>query len=416
MSNIIIIGGGASGMLAAITAGRHGHHVILLEKNEKLGKKLYITGKGRCNLTNACDADTFFNNIMNGRKFMYSSFHGFTNDQTIAFFEELGLKTKVERGERVFPQSDKSSDVIRVLSQEIKKSEYHIEVQLNAEVEKVLASDTSPARMITGVLLKDGKKLFADAVIIATGGCSYSACGTTGDGYRFAKEMGHTLVSCQPALVPFETKEQYPQKLQGLSLKNVKARLMYQDKKLYEELGEMLFTHFGISGPLVLTASSFVKMEMYGENLHMLIDLKPALDIQQLDSRILRDFGENQNKQFRNSLGKLLPAKMIPVIIQLSGIDENKRVNEITKEERNQLVHLLKNLKMTIIANRGYNEAIITRGGISLKEVNPKTMESKLVKGLYFTGEVLDVDALTGGFNLQIAWSTAYAAGSNIEI
>lgn len=411
MSNIIIIGGGASGMLAAIIAGRRGHHVTILEKNEKLGKKLFITGKGRCNLTNACDADTFFNNIMNGRKFMYSSFHGFTNEQTISFFEELGLKTKVERGGRVFPQSDKSSDVIRVLQQEIKRPEYRIDIRLNTEVKSILNMNQE----VKGVMLKNNMKLQADAVIIATGGCSYRACGTTGDGYRFAKESGHTIIACQSALVPFETKEPYPQMLQGLSLKNVNAKLMYQDKKIYEEMGEMLFTHFGVSGPLVLTASSFVKPDMYGADLHMIIDLKPALDTQQLDSRILRDFADNQNKQFRNSLGKLLPSKLIPIIIRLSGIDENKRVNEITKEERGNLVQLLKNLTLTITANRGYDEAIITRGGISLKEVNPKTMESKLVKGLYFTGEVLDIDALTGGFNLQIAWSTAYAAGSAIE-
>ena len=410
MSNIIIIGGGASGMLAAIIAGRQGHEVTLIEKNEKLGKKLYITGKGRCNLTNACDADTFFNHLVSGKKFMYSSFYGFTNDQTIEFFEELGLKTKIERGERVFPVSDKSSDVIRALQQEIKKPENHIKVLLNTEVKKVLQSDG----MIEGVLLKDDTKLNADDVMIATGGCSYRACGTTGDGYRFAEELGHTLVNRQPALVPFETQEGYTKELQGLSLKNVKARLMYDDKKLYEDLGEMLFTHFGVSGPLVLTASSYVKPEMYGNHLHLIIDLKPALDVQQLDARVLRDFADCQNKQFRNALSKLLPAKMIPVIIQLSGIHEGKKVNEITKEERGRLVHLLKNIEMTICSNRGYDEAIITRGGVSLKEINPKTMESKLVKGLYFAGEVLDVDALTGGFNLQVAWSTAYAAGSSM--
>ena len=410
MSRVIIIGGGASGMMAAIAAADNGHHVTLLEKNDKLGKKLFITGKGRCNLTNACDAETFFDHIMSGKKFMYSAFYGFSNDETIGWFEAHGLTTKTERGERVFPASDHSSDVIKALETTMRSSNPTVRVRLQTAVEKLLFDQ----ERITGVLLKDRTSLEADAVIVATGGCSYPACGSTGDGYRFAVSAGHKVTDRQPALVPLEIKEKWIQELQGLSLKNVEVRINRNHKKIYEGFGEMLFTHYGVSGPLILSASSHINQEMYGDGLKLSIDLKPALSEQQLDERVQRDFMENQNRHFKNALNKLLPAKLIPVVIQMSCIGEDRQINGITHEERGRLVHVLKHLEMTVTGTRGFEEAIITRGGISLKEINPATMESKIVKGLYFIGEVLDIDALTGGFNLQIAWSTAYAAGNSI--
>lgn len=411
MKTVIIVGGGASGMMAAAVASENGHRVTLLEKNEKLGKKLFITGKGRCNLTNACDAETFFDHMISGKKFMYSSFYGFSNTETVSWFEENGLKVKTERGDRVFPESDHSSDVIRTLERKLKSGSNLVKIRLKTEVKEVMLGENS---QVTGVILKDGERLSADAVIIATGGCSYPACGSTGDGYRFGEQTGHHLTDRQPALVPLVAAEDWIRELQGLSLKNVTATLVCGRKKVYEDFGEMLFTHFGVSGPLILSASSYIKPDMYQEGLKLMIDLKPALSEQQLDERVLRDFAENQNKQFKNSLSKLLPAKLIPVIIRLSGIKEDRHVNEITREERSQLVHVLKQMEVTITGSRGFEEAIITHGGISLKDINPSTMESKLVSGLYFTGEVLDLDALTGGFNLQIAWSTGYAAGKAI--
>jgi len=408
---VIIIGGGAAGMLAAIEAGRNGNSVSLYEKNDKLGKKLYITGKGRCNLTNACDDATFFQNIITGKKFMYSSFYKMSNQQTIAYFEALGLRTKTERGERVFPVSDHSSDVIRVLENELKNNRYNIRIYLRKEIVKIEHKNGK----ICSVVLKDGSKAMADSVVVATGGYSYPACGSTGDGYRFALECGHTVSEQRPALVPLEVEETFAKELQGLSLKNVKAIISVDDKNIYEGFGEMLFTHFGVSGPLILTASSFLKREMYDGKVKLSLDLKPALSMQQLDERVLRDFAENQNRQFKNALGKLLPVKLIPIVIQLSGIHEDKKVNEIKKEERLRLITVLKKFEMTISGDRGFTEAVITQGGITLKEINPGTLESKIVKGLYFVGEVLDVDALTGGFNLQIAWSTGYLAGNSIK-
>jgi predicted Rossmann fold flavoprotein len=408
---VIIIGGGAAGMLAAIEAGRNGNRVSLYEKNDKLGKKLYITGKGRCNLTNACEDVTFFQNIVTGKKFMYSAFYEMSNHQTINYFEELGLKTKIERGERVFPVSDHSSDVIRALENELKNNQYNICIHLRKEIVKIEHKNGT----VSGVVLKDGSKAEADSVIVATGGRSYPACGSTGDGYRFALECGHTVSEQRPALVPLEIEEAFVKELQGLSLKNVKAMIRMDDKNIYEGFGEMLFTHFGVSGPLILTASSFLKREMYNRRMKLILDLKPALSMQQLNERVLRDFAENQNRQYKNALGKLLPVKLIPIIIQLSGIHEDKKVNEISKEERLKLISLLKNFEMTVVGDRGFTEAVITQGGITLKEINPSTMESKIVKGLYFVGEVLDVDALTGGFNLQIAWSTGYLAGNSIK-
>ena len=412
MKQVIVIGGGAAGMMAAIISARNGHKVTLLEQNEKLGKKLYITGKGRCNLTNASDMEVLFSNVVSNAKFLYSAFYGFDNYQTIAFFEELGLKTKIERGERVFPESDKSSDVIMVLQKELKKLD--VKVLLYTKAEEILEENGHTK----GVMIKkDGEKkmIKADAVVIATGGISYPSTGSTGDGHRMAKDMGHTITKLYPALVPFEIEESFAKELQGLSLKNVGLTLYAGKKKVYDSFGEMLFTHFGISGPLVLSASSYVSGYIQKQSMEVEIDLKPALSEEQLDARIVRDFGELQNKQFKNGLDKLLPKKLIPVIIELSGIEKNKSIHSITKEERRKLVMLLKHFSMHLKGLRGYNEAIITKGGVSIKDVNPHTMESKRIKGLYFAGEVLDLDALTGGYNLQIAWSTGYLAGTSIE-
>jgi hypothetical protein len=383
--------------------------VTLLEQNEKLGKKLFITGKGRCNITNAGDMDTLFSNVMSNRKFLYSAFYAFDNEQVISFLEENGLHTKIERGNRVFPVSDHSSDVIAAINRALKKEK--VNVKLHSKVSDIITESSA----VTGVRLSDGKIINADAVIVATGGFSYQSTGSTGDGYRMAEESGHRLVERTPSLVPFEIKEEWVKELQGLSLKNVSVSIFNKKKKLYEDFGEMLFTHFGVSGPLILTASGMIRPSLFSQELSLCIDLKPALDAEQLDKRILRDFDEAKNKQFKNSLGGLLPTKLIPVIIELSGIDPEKKVNEISKKERAELVALLKKLPLTVTGLRGWNEAIITKGGVSVKDVNPSTMESKLISGLYFCGEVLDLDALTGGFNLQIAWSTGYLAGISIS-
>lgn len=408
MQRVIVVGGGAAGMMAAIRAAELGNKVLLLEKNEKLGKKIYITGKGRCNLTNACDTEELFGNVPRNARFLYSAFYTFSNWQTIAFFEENGLKTKTERGERVFPVSDHSSDVIATLKRRLEKE--GVEVRLHTEVAELLVG---VAKQVRGVRLSDGRELTADRVIIATGGVSYPATGSTGDGYRFAKELGHTVTRCIPSLVPFEAAEDWVPKLQGLSLKNISVSIYKDSKRLYEGFGEMLFTHFGVSGPLLLSASSLVNDYWNRFPLQLKIDLKPALTEQQLDKRILRDFEENANKSLKNAVQKLFPARLVPVMTALSGIPEEKRVNEITREERAAFVQLIKGLPVTLTGFRDFKEAIITRGGVSVKEVNPSTMESKLVKGLYFAGEVLDLDALTGGFNLQIAWSTGYTAGDS---
>ncbi len=408
MKKVIVIGGGAAGMMAAYQAAIGGNTVTLLEQNEKLGKKLFITGKGRCNLTNAGEMEELFANVMSNRKFLYSAFYGFDNEQVIAFFEEQGLPTKVERGNRVFPQSDHSSDVIAAMKRALDKA--GVLIRLHTKVAGLLTEDGH----ITGVQLADGTRLSAEAVIVATGGLSYPSTGSTGDGLRMAEASGHRLVECTPSLVPFETKEAWVKELQGLSLRNVSVSIFNGKKKLYEDFGEMLFTHFGVSGPLILSASGSIKPKLFVESLSLFIDLKPALDEEQLDQRILRDFDGMKNKQFRNSLSHLLPAKMIPVVVELSGIHSDKKVNEISKEERKNLVHLLKHLPLTIKGLRGWNEAIITKGGVCVKDINPSTMESKLVQGLYFCGEVLDLDALTGGYNLQIAWSSGFLAGSNI--
>lgn len=407
MSNVIVVGGGAAGMMAAVFAARNGQNVQLLEKNEKLGKKLFITGKGRCNITNAADIEDLFTAVTSNPKFLYSGFYSFTNQQVIDFFEELGVKTKIERGERVFPVSDHSSDVIAAFSRELKL--LGVAVSLHTEVRELLCEQDK----VYGVLLTNGKKMKADAVIVATGGISYPSTGSTGDGYRFAKETGHRVTELLPSLVPMEVRQWYAKELQGLSLRNIEIRITDGKKKLYEEFGEMLFTHYGVTGPVILSASSVVGKTLRKKELTLHIDLKPALSEEQLDKRILREFDANHNKQYKNSIDSLFPAKLKPVMIELSEIEPEKKVNEITKEERQRLVHLIKDFTMTLTGLRSYNEAIITKGGVSVKEIDPGTMESKKMKGLYFAGEVLDLDAMTGGYNLQIAWSTGYLAGIN---
>lgn len=407
MRRIIVVGGGAAGMMAAVTAARKGKNVLLLEKNEKLGKKLFITGKGRCNITNSAEIDELFSAVVSNPKFLYSSFYSLTNDQVIEFFEELGVKTKVERGGRVFPESDHSSDVIRALEQELKR--LGAEIRLRTEVKEILAE----GGRAKGVRLSSGEKLNADAVIIATGGISYPSTGSTGDGYRFARECGHKVTELSPALVPMEVEEWYAKELMGLSLRNIEIKITDGKKKLYEEFGEMLFTHYGVTGPVILSASSIVGKKLKEHPLTLHIDLKPALTEEQLDKRVLREFEANHNRQFKNAVDSLFPAKLKPVIVELSGIPEEKKVNEVTKEERLRFVRMIKDFSMTLTAMRGYNEAIITKGGVSVKEIDPGTMESKLVNRLYFAGEVLDLDAVTGGYNLQIAWSTGYLAGMN---
>lgn len=408
MSNVIVIGGGAAGMFAALGAAEAGHRVTILEQNEKLGKKIYITGKGRCNLTNACDTEEIFAHVPRNAKFLYSAIYTYDNFRVMDFFEVNGMPVKTERGNRVFPVSDHSSDVISTLQKALEKA--GVEVLLHTKVTEILSKDGK----IAGVRLKNGEKRTVDAIILATGGKSYSSTGSTGDGFVFAEQLGHKIEEPVPSLVPMTVLEDYCMQMQGLSLRNVQATIREGGKVIFEEFGEMLFTHFGVSGPLMLSASSVVNDRLRKKNLSLTIDLKPALSEEQLDARILRDFEENKNRQFKNSVKGLLPAKMIPVVISLSGIDPEKKINGITKQERKKLVECIKAFPLTLTGLRGFNEAIITRGGVSVKQVDPSTMESKLVKGLYFAGEILDVDAYTGGFNLQIAWSTGYLAGSSI--
>mgnify|MGYP000886522476 CR=1 FL=1 len=410
MKKIFVVGGGASGMMAAIAAGRNGHKVTLFEKNEKLGKKLYITGKGRCNLTNNCDRDTFFNNVISNPKFLYKAFNTFSTTDVIDFFEQLGLKTKTERGSRVFPISDKSSDIISALRDELIR--LGVDIRYNSEVSHILCESGA----FRGIRLKDNDdELLADAVIIGTGGLSYPLTGSTGDGYKFAKKYGHSVTDLSPSLVALYVSESYVKELMGLSLKNISITINCGKKKVYDDFGELLFTHFGVSGPVILSASRFIIPHISSkEDIILSIDLKPALLNEQLDQRVLRDFDEFKNKQFKNSLGHLLPNKLIDVIIRLSCIDPEKQVNSITKEERLRLVNIIKNFTLHITRLASYNQAVITKGGINIKEINPQTMESKLIKNMYFVGEVLDLDALTGGFNLQIAWSTGYLAGYSV--
>lgn len=405
MKTVIVIGGGPAGMMAAGVAAGRGLKVILLEKKDRCGRKLFITGKGRCNLTNDTDPENLIANTPGNPYFMYSAFYGFTAQDTMSFFEGLGVKVKVERGNRVFPVSDKSGDIVRALERFVKKS--GVEIRLNTKADGII----SEGGRVTGV--KSGGKIIpCDSVIIATGGLSYPVTGSDGDGYRFAKKMGHRVTALYPSLVPLITKEKWVSSLMGLSLKNVRLTVKIDGKQVYSDFGEMLFTHYGISGPLVLTASRYVT-DKTDKKIEAYIDLKPALSDKELDNRLLRDFVKYVNKDFKNALDDLLPMKLIPVIIKLSGISPDKKVNSITKEERLTLLKLIKGLKLTVTATSGYNEAVVTTGGVDVDEIDPSTMESKLVKGLFFAGEVIDVDAYTGGFNLQIAFATGHLAGSN---
>lgn len=408
MSKVVIVGGGAAGMMAAIISARKGNEVSLYEQNEKLGKKLFITGKGRCNVTNDSDCEELLSNVISNPKFLYSAFYDFDAGACMDFFESLGVRLKTERGNRVFPHSDHSSDIIRALEYEMRR--LGVKIFLNTAVKEVLVE----ADRCVGVLLSDGGRATADSVLLATGGVSYPLTGANGSGLKMAQELGHKVTPLYPALVPLRIKETWCHELMGLSLRNVSLQIKNGKKKLYEGFGEMLFTHFGVSGPLVLSASSKIVKKIEKGELSLFIDLKPALTNEQLDKRILRDFEAAHNKQFKNSLKDLLPTKLIPVLIALSGISPEKKVNEITRGERMTLVNLMKQLPLTITGTGDFKEAIITQGGISVKEINPSTMESKVVKNLYFAGECMDVDALTGGFNLQIAWSTGYLAGTSM--
>ena len=400
---VVVVGGGASGMVTAIFQKRLGNDVILIEKNEKLGKKLYITGKGRCNLCNDCDEGEFLQNVVNNSKFLTSAIYSFNPQKTMEFFEELGLSLKTERGNRVFPVSDKSSDVIKVLQNELISSK--VEVHLNETVIKTSVSSDGIFSIIT-----DKTEYFADKLIIATGGITYTSTGSTGDGYLFAKRFGHTVTDTYPSLCGINLLGEDYKLLQGVTLKNVELKVEDDNKVIFTERGELLFTHYGVSGPLVLTASALL-CRRKGNKIKLSIDLKPALDKETLDKRILRDFLEFKNKEIKNSLDKLLPKALINLIIDRSKIPPYKKVSQITSNERLRLIETIKNLSFDFSSLRGANEAVITSGGVCVKEINPKTMESKLVKNLYFVGEVLDVDAFTGGFNLQIAFSTAHSAG-----
>lgn len=405
MKKVIVTGGGPAGMMAAIRAAENGAQVILFEKNNRLGRKLSITGKGRCNLTNAADTQEIIKNIPGNGKFLNSALNSFTSNDTINFFEELGLKTKLERGNRIFPESDNAAEVIEVLTKKLES--LNIEVRLNSRVENII----SDGKKILGVEV-NGKFFDCDAVILATGGASYPLTGSTGDGFKFAKSLGHTVTEILPALVPLEVEEDFVQELQGLSLKNVRVTLKVDEKIVTEIFGEMLFTHFGISGPIILTLSRQVARFLAQKKfVEVLINLKPALTPEQLDARILRDFDKFKGKIIKNAMVELLPQKLIPVILDLAYIDENKKVDEITKVERQKILEILRGLPLTISATRPLAEAIVTAGGVSIKEVNPKTMESKIVENLFIAGEVLDIDGNTGGFNLQAAWATGNAAG-----
>lgn len=404
MSKVLMIGGGAAGMMASIFAAEAGHEVHVFEQNEKLGKKLFITGKGRCNFTNDCPVEDLFKNVVTNPKFLYSAFYGFDSQQAIRFFEDLGVRTKTERGGRAFPASDHSSDIILAMERRMKA--LGVKIHLKSKVVSVCVHDGA----VTGVILENGANIPGDRILVATGGISYPTTGATGDGYRFAEETGHTVKEPAPSLVPLVTEEDYIPRLQGLALKNVQLTVLDGRKKVFDEFGEMLFTHCGISGPLALSASAYAGKRLEKNPLRAQIDLKPALSEEQLDARLLRMFEEAKNRQFKNSLQGLFPAKLTPVMIELSGIPEEKKVNEISRQERQSFVHLIKTFSFTITGTGEYKEAIITRGGVSVREIDPKTMQSKRVSGLFFAGEVLDVDAVTGGYNLQIAWSTAYAA------
>ena len=408
MQTVIVVGGGAAGMMAAIKASNSDNKVILIEHNEKLGKKVFITGKGRCNLTNASDIENIFNNIVSNPKFMYSSLYSFTNEDVIELFESHGMKTKVERGNRVFPASDKSSDVIKTLKNILMAN--NVDIRLNTELKDIGITDGKVVSIST-----NKGQIKCDKLILATGGLSYPVTGSDGKVMKLLTKYGHTIKDTRPALVPLNVKEEYVKELQGLSLKNVEASFYRPakpgKKPVYKEFGEMLFTHFGVTGPVILSASSIIGKYLENEKIVLKIDLKPALDKDKLDARIIREFNENINKDIRNSLDSLLPKSLIPIMIKVSDIDTYKKVHEISKEERTRLLENIKGLNFEVISLRDYNEAIITQGGINVKEVDPGTMESKYIKDLYLAGEMLDLDAFTGGYNLQIAWSTGALAG-----
>jgi hypothetical protein len=461
---VLVIGGGPAGMMSAITSAKAKNEVILIEKNASLGKKLLITGKGRCNITSSLDMSDFMKNIPGNGKFLYSAFQNYTNEDIISMLKANGLEVKNERGNRIFPITDKAQDVLNCFERELKKN--GVKVIYNSKVSKILvdkvenvdnininiaeknnlldteefsennlkdksidSNTTSKSNnknlklIVKGVELENKTKIFADKIILSTGGKSYPATGSTGDGYKLAKQLGHTVTDVRASIVPLEAEKEKCQSLQGLSLKNVKIQIkdIEKNKKIYDDFGEMMFTHFGVSGPTILSSSAHllryknVDELLKNRKIVLSVDLKPALTEEMLDARILRDFENEKNKAFKNSLDKLLPQKMIPYVIKETGIDENKKVNEITKQERRKLLQTIKNIEIVIEGFRPIEEAIVTAGGISVKEINPKTMESKIVSGLYFAGEVIDVDAYTGGFNLQIAYSTGFLAGSNLS-
>lgn len=407
---VIVIGGGPAGMIAAITSSKTGNDVMLIEKMRSVGRKLSITGKGRCNLTNAINISEFMNFIPGNAKFLYSAFNEFSNEDVVEYFHSIGLKTKVERGERIFPESDRAMDVVDKLKKEMDR--FQVKVLVNTAIKEIVVENGK----VKGVIAD--KFYEADKVILATGGLSYPTTGSTGDGYEMVKKLGHTITPLKPSLVPIEIYES--KELQGLSLKNVKIIVTDGDKEIYSDFGEMLFTHFGVSGPIILSASAHilrikeVESKMRNKMIKLHIDLKPALSEERLEQRLMRDFEKNSRKQFKNCFQDILPSKLIPYIIKLSGVDEKKQIDQLTKKERKQLIHIFKNLEFTLKKFRPIEEAIVTAGGISVKEINAKTMESKLISGLYFAGEIIDVDAYTGGFNLQIAWSTGYVAGMNL--
>lgn len=405
MSKVCIVGGGAAGMMAAVSAANHGHEVTLFEKNDKLGKKIYITGKGRCNLTNTCDTVDFFDHVMKNRKFLYSAVYGFDAFAVIDFFEQNHMPVKVERGERAFPVSDHASDVTKALQEAMRAG--GVKVCLSCGIKELLVHD----EQVIGVVTEQGGREMFDAVILATGGLSYPQTGSTGDGMRFAKALGHHILPCYPSLVAMDTADADTAALQGLSLRNIGMDLLVNGRKKDSAFGEMLFTHFGVSGPLILTASAKLADKMSGAKVTLSLDLKPALTEEKLDERILRDFEKYANRDLINALSDLLPAKMIPVVIRRAGIDERTKVHSVTKEQRAKLRFVIKGFTVQVKGLRGYNEAVITRGGVDVKEINASTMESRIIKHLYFAGEMIDVDALTGGFNLQIAWSTGHLAG-----
>lgn len=410
-----VIGGGAAGMIAAITAAKDNNEVVVIEKTSSLGNKLKITGKGRCNLTFDGDEEDLKKNIVTNYKFMYSSFSNFSNKDVVNYFESLGVKTKVERGGRIFPVSDKAIDIVKALENEIKK--HKIKVLYNSSVTEIITKNN----IVTGVKLENGNIINVDKCIVATGGNSYKSTGSTGDGYRLLEKLGHTVTEIKPALVPLKSEDKICKKLQGLSLRNISINLIDTEtnKLIYSDFGEMMFSHFGVTGPVILSASSRLnqvknlKNKFRNKNIKLVIDLKPALSNEVLDKRILRDFEKYTNKEFKNALNDLLPQKLIPVVIDISDIDENIKVHQITKKQRENLVSIIKNLEVIITDFMPIDMAIVTSGGINVKEVNPKTMESKIINGLYIAGEILDVDAYTGGYNLQIAFSTGFAAGKN---